>query len=89
MSKKSSRSVRARREEMQARKKRQRLITAVVVIGGLLGLAAIVFLTRQITRTTPEDVSLPESLTPPPGADGTAWGPADAPVLVEEFSDFQ
>lgn len=89
MTKKSSRSVRSRRQEMQSRKRRQRAVTALVVIGSLVGLAAIVLLTRQITRTTPEDVSLPESLTPPPGADGMAWGPADAPVIVEEFSDFQ
>jgi hypothetical protein len=24
----------------------------------------------------------------PAGADRTAWGPADAPVLIEEWSDF-
>ena len=24
----------------------------------------------------------------PMGADGTAWGPLDAPVLIEEWSDF-
>lgn len=24
----------------------------------------------------------------PVGADGTAWGPADAPVVIEEWSDF-
>ena len=89
MTKKSTRSVQARRQEMQARKKRQRMVTALVVIGSLIGLAGIMFLTRQITRTTPEDVTLPETLSPPPDADGMAWGPADAPVVVEEYSDFQ
>lgn len=88
MTKKSSSSVRARRQEMQARQKRQRLVTAVVVTGSLIALVAIGFLARQITRPTPEDVTLPESITPP-DADGMAWGPADAPVVVEEFSDFQ
>ena len=24
----------------------------------------------------------------PFGADGTAWGPVDAPVVIEEWSDF-
>ncbi len=89
MTKKSTRSVRVRRQEMQDRKKRQRLVTALVVTGSLIALVAIGFLARQITRTTPEDVTLPESLTPPPDADGMAWGPVDAPVVVEEFSDFQ
>lgn len=89
MTRKSSRSVRARRQEMQARKKRQRLVTALIIAGSLVALAAIAILARQVTRVSPEDVILPESLTPPSGADGTAWGPVDAPVIVEEFSDFQ
>mgnify|MGYP000910467312 FL=1 len=89
MTKKSTRSVRVRRQEMQDRKKRQRLVTALVVTGSLIALVTIGFLARQITRTTPEDVTLPESLMPPPDADGMAWGPVDAPVVVEEFSDFQ
>lgn len=89
MTKKSTRSVRARRQEMQARRKRQRFITTLVIIGSLVVLTTIIFLARQITRTSPEDVSLPESLLPPPSADGMAWGPTDAPVIIEEFSDFQ
>lgn len=89
MTKKSTGSVSARRQEMQARKERQRRITVLIVIGAMVALAAIVFLARQANRVSPEDVSLPESLEPPPGADGTAWGPADAPVVIEEYSDFQ
>ena len=89
MTKKSTRSVQARRQEMQARRKRQRYITTLVIIGSLVVLTTIIFLARQITRINPEDVTLPEPLTPPPDADGMAWGPIDAPVVVEEFSDFQ
>jgi hypothetical protein len=36
-----------------------------------------------------EDAVLPETLAAPPNAEGKAWGPAEAPVVVEEFSDFQ
>jgi hypothetical protein len=36
-----------------------------------------------------ENMVLPESLASPPNADGSAWGPADAPVLIQEYSDFQ
>ena len=89
MTKKSTRSVQARRQEMQARRKRQRFITTLVIIGSLVVLTTIIFLARQITQTSPEDVTLPESLEPPPDADGMAWGPTDASVVVEEFSDFQ
>ncbi len=89
MTKKSSRSVRARRQEMQARKKKQRLITTLIVIGGLTLLTAILFLGRQALEVSPEDVTLPPSLELPPNADGSAWGPADAPVVIEEYGDFQ
>jgi hypothetical protein len=89
MTKKSSRSVRIRRQELQAKKKRQRLITALIVVGSLTALIAMMFLARQATRTTPEDVALPETLDAPPDADGRAWGPVDAPVLIEEYGDFQ
>lgn len=90
MTKKLSRSTRPRRqEEREARKKRQRLVTALIIAGSLVALIVIVLLARQITRISPADVTLPESLEPPPNADGVAWGPVDAPVVIEEFSDFQ
>jgi len=66
--------------EVQRRKERQVRLRigglaalVVVVLGGLLWLA-----------NRPKPV---ESRTPL-GADGTAWGPVDAPVLIEEWSDF-
>ena len=45
----------------------------VVVFGGLLWLA-------NRPKSVDSDV--------PFGANGTAWGPEDAPVVIEEWSDF-
>ena len=87
MARKRRRSVRERRDERRAEQQRQRLIIAVVVIAVIAALAALYFIRQP--STNPEDVIIPESLSSPPGADGSAWGPVDAPVLVEEYSDFQ
>ena len=87
MARKRRRSVRERRDERRTKQQRQRILIVVVVIAVIAGIAAL-YVIRQ-PSTNPEDVILPESLSSPPEADGTAWGPADAPVLVEEFSDFQ
>jgi hypothetical protein len=81
-------SLRARRAAEVARQKRQRRMTY-----GLVAAAAVILvgIMTWVALNPPrlEDVVLPDRLEPPPGADGEAWGPADAPVLVEEFSDFQ
>ncbi len=45
----------------------------VAVLAGLLWVSS---------RPKLVEVDIPE------GADGMAWGPADAPVLIQEFSDF-
>jgi hypothetical protein len=87
MARKRGRSLAERREQQRAEKQRQRIIIAVVVIAIIAGLAAL-YVIRQ-PSTDPEDVIIPESLSAPPGAEGKTWGPEDAPVLVEEFSDFQ
>jgi len=66
--------------EAQRRKERQQRFrnggiaaAAIAVLGVLLWLA-----------------NRPESVEGhiPVGADGAAWGPVDAPILVEEWSDF-
>ena len=87
MARRKQQSRKDRREQQRASQQRQRItialgVIAVVVVGALL------VWVRQ-PRTNVEDVALPENLSPPPGADGKAWGPSDAPVLIEEFSDFQ
>ncbi len=88
MAKSSKRSVRARRAEQQERQKRQRLLVGILAVAGVIIVVGIVLWVRQLT--SPErNLVLPESLALPANADGKAWGPADAPVLVEEYSDFQ
>jgi len=89
MSKKTGRSVRERRALQQARQKRQRMIYMGLAVGGLLVIGALIALIRQANAPSLAEVILPEPLAVPPDADGKAWGPADAPVLIEEFSDFQ
>jgi hypothetical protein len=81
MTKSGKRSARRQQalEAQRQRERQQRLrvggiaALAIAVLGGLLWLA-----------NRPETV---ESKIPF-GADGTAWGPPDAPVLIEEWSDF-
>ena len=87
MARKTKRSARERSQQRQAQERRRRIIIGAIVVVVIAGLAALVIYRQQ--PTDPEDVALPESLEPPAEADGTAWGPADAPVLIEEFSDFQ
>lgn len=87
MARRKQQSRKERREQQRANQQRQRIyialgVIAVVVVGALL------VWVRQ-PRTNVEDVALPENLSPPPETDGTAWGPGEAPVLIEEFSDFQ
>lgn len=87
MAKRERRSVRNRREDRKTQQQRRRVIIAVVVVG-VVALGATIVLLRQ-AETPVEEVVLPDLISPPPEADGTAWGAVDAPVLVEEFSDFQ
>jgi flagellar biosynthesis/type III secretory pathway M-ring protein FliF/YscJ len=87
MARRTKRSARERSQKRQAAQRRQRIIVGAVVIIVIAGLAALVIYRQQ--PADPEDVALPESLEPPAEADGKNWGPADAPVLIEEFSDFQ
>ena len=87
MARKTKRSARERSQRRQTEQRRRRIIIGAIVVIVVVGLAALVIYRQQ--PVDPEDVALPESLSSPPEADGSAWGPADAPVLVEEFSDFQ
>ena len=90
MAKKSQGSSRkARREAHIQRQRRQRILIIGLVIGGLIIALGLGFMIRQARTPQVDDVVVPESLAGPPNADGKAWGPLDAPVLIEEFSDFQ
>jgi len=90
MAKKSQGSSRkARREAHIQRQRRQRILIIGLVIGGLIIALGLGFMIRQARTPEVADVILPDSLAGPADADGKAWGPADAPVVIEEFSDFQ
>jgi len=87
--KKSSTSVRAQRERVQNRKKKQRRRYYVIGAVGVIITIGLFAFVRQINAPTFEDVNIPDSIQMPANADGKSWGPVDAPVVVEEFSDFQ
>lgn len=77
------------RQEAKQRQQRQRWLTIGLVVAGIVVILVLGYMIRQARTPELEDVVLPESLEPPPNADGRNWGPVDAPVLIEEFSDFQ
>ena len=89
MAKQGSRSKRARREEYLARQRRQRMIFIGLGVAGLVLLIALLVVVRQSNIPSVEEVELPEDTASPPNADGKAWGPENAPVLIQEYSDFQ
>lgn len=92
MARNTQTSKKARRVAHQQRRQRQRWLVIGLVAAGLIVLVGLGFVIRQSRSLDLEDVAdviLPESLDPPPGADGKAWGPPDAPVIFEDFSDFQ
>ncbi len=89
MSKKSSTSVSERRAQYQAEEKRRRRLYYGGAAIGAIAIIALFVILRQATAPSIEDVIVPDPLAAPANADGKAWGPADAPVLIEEFADFQ
>lgn len=86
---KSGTSVRERREQQVAQQKQRRVMYYGLTAVAAIGIIALFAFLRQVNTPTVEDVVLPDTLETPPNADGKAWGPADAPVVIEEFSDFQ
>lgn len=79
---------RRERRRRQAEQKRRR--TLMWTVGGVAVVALLVVLgVVMANRSSQVAVTLPENLEPPPNADGSAWGPPDAPVVIQEYSDFQ
>jgi len=86
----SKKTVQARREKQQAQQKKKRIIyagiglIAIIIIGGLI-------YWMQQTRIAQAEANFqaPNILITPALTDGKTWGPADAPVVIQEFSDFQ
>lgn len=89
MARRPTQSVRERREAYRAQQRRRRTYIALGIVGGLIVVAVFLLVALQQREVSPDEVALPESLAAPPNAEGKAWGPEDAPVLIEEFSDFQ
>lgn len=78
---------RTRRARLRTQEKRRRQITAT----GVLAIAVVIVwgLIRGVQPQPIGEITLPSPITSPPGANGMAWGPLGAPVVIEEFSDFQ
>lgn len=89
MSKKSSTSVSARRAQYQEEEKRRRRLYYGAAAVSVVVIVALFAFLRQATAPSIEDVIVPDPLAAPANADGKAWGTADAPVVIEEYADFQ
>ncbi len=89
MSKKSSTSVKERRAQYQAEEQRRRRLYYGGAAVAAIAIIALFVIVRQLTAPSLEDVIVPDPLAAPANADGRAWGPADAPVLIEEYADYQ
>jgi protein-disulfide isomerase len=90
MSKNESQSRRVRRAEHQAQKQRQRNLALGLGLVGLVVIVGLIFWTRQITGAiAARGIVTPVVSGEPIGADGKTWGPTDAPVVIQEYSDFK
>lgn len=75
----------ARREEVQRRQKRQRMITiGLIVVGAILVVAPIAY---QMLKPIVEVVAADPGTHP--NANDNSMGDPNAPITIEEFSDFQ
>ena len=79
-------SSRAGFRERRAQRRRQQRVTAVLVITGAV--LVLAFLVLLPTLTPVGDVSVPEPFDYP-SPDDHAMGDPNAPVVIEEYSDFQ
>lgn len=75
----------ARREQMKKRSQRQRTLTiGIIILGALLIVAPIVY---QMLRPAAAVVSVEPGIHP--NANDNSMGDPNAPIKIEEFSDFQ
>lgn len=89
MSNKSGKSFQGRRARERAIQRRQRRLYYWLAAIGALVLVVSFTAYRLLNPPGPVDVTLPNTIIEPAQADGTAWGPLIAPVVVEVYSDFQ
>lgn len=90
MSKKRKLSARERREKKQAEQKKRKWIYVGIGIIAIIIFSGLILWFRQI-RIAQEEANFqsPDILLKPTSTDGNTWGPANAPVVIQEFSDFQ
>ncbi len=86
----------SKREELRKRRQERARQTQLTIIAGIVVLAVAVvgFIAYQNYQTALENSKPVGAFVTPepetwPLADGKALGPADAKVLIQEFSDFQ
>ncbi|MBC8506725.1 MAG: DsbA family protein [Anaerolineales bacterium] len=75
-------------ERRRKQKKQQRMTTILIVSGIALIVAAILMLPTIQRSLTPLGEIIEVELNPRPDASGNAMGDPNAPVVIEEFSDF-
>ncbi len=86
----------SKREELRKRRQQQAQRTQLTIVAGIVVVAVAVvgYIAYQNYQTSLENSKpIGAFVTPEPEtwpfADGKALGPADAKVLIQEFSDFQ
>ena len=86
----------SKREELRKRRQQQARRTQLTIVAGIVVVAVAVvgYIAYQNYQTSLENSRpIGAFVTPEPEtrpfADGKALGPADAKVLIQEFSDFQ
>jgi protein-disulfide isomerase len=75
-------------QQRAIQRKKRRMYYWFSIIGAVVLIASFAAY-RFFNPPSPPEVVLPINFSEPVDADGTAWGPSNAPVLVEVFSDFQ
>jgi protein-disulfide isomerase len=86
----SKKKVLARREQQRARQKKKRILYAGIGIFAIIIFAGLIAWMQQIRAAQAEATfQSPDILTTAPITDGKTWGPANAPIVIQEFSDFQ
>jgi protein-disulfide isomerase len=89
MAKKTSSSVSARREQHRAEQQKKKRTYYTIAGVSAVAIVALFVVARLAFAPSVEDVVIPDPLEAPATADGKAWGPVDAPILIEEYADFQ
>ena len=78
-------SKRALMRAQQQQRKRKRRLTTIGVVSAVAVVVAVLAI-RQSSKPVGEIVTVPSTV--PAFSDGKALGPIDAPVLVQDFSNF-